>query len=129
MSRHFRLMSEFSGAIAKRLPYAKNRLSAPISFFNQFVTEIHIYTHKSSFNSKDIVYTYTYTSLSYNQELIFSRMNYSYYSIYVFILNNIISELRAPLSSQSPRYRDKRLNLPIIDISNFTIINPFCFLL
>ena len=29
MSRHFRLRSELSGAIAKRLPHAKNQLSAP----------------------------------------------------------------------------------------------------
>ena len=37
MSRHFALSSELSGAIAKRLPHAKNQLSAPGSFFNQFV--------------------------------------------------------------------------------------------
>ena len=42
MSRHFRLNSELSGAIAKRLPHAKNQLSPPSSFFNQFVTEIYI---------------------------------------------------------------------------------------
>ena len=29
MSRHFRLRSEFSGAIAKRLPHTKNQLSVP----------------------------------------------------------------------------------------------------
>ena len=34
MSRHFRLRSELSGAIAKRLPHAKNQLSVPGSFFN-----------------------------------------------------------------------------------------------
>ena len=37
MSRHFRLNSEFSGAIAKRLRHAKNQFSVPGSFFNQFV--------------------------------------------------------------------------------------------
>ena len=42
MSRHFRLSSELSGAIAKRLPHAKNQLSVPCSFFNQFVTDIYI---------------------------------------------------------------------------------------
>ena len=42
MSRHFALSSELTGAIAKRLPYAKNQLSAPGSFFNQFVTYIYI---------------------------------------------------------------------------------------
>ena len=42
MSRHFRLSSELSGAIAKRLLQAKNQLSAPGSFFNQFVTDIYI---------------------------------------------------------------------------------------
>ena len=45
MSRHFGLSSELTGAIAKRLPHAKNQLSAPGSFFNQFVTEIYIYTN------------------------------------------------------------------------------------
>ena len=44
MSRHFALSSELTGAIAKRLPHAKNQLSTPGSFFNQFVTEIDIYT-------------------------------------------------------------------------------------
>ena len=42
MSRHFRLRSELSGAIAKRLSHAKNQLSPPDSFFNQFVTDIYI---------------------------------------------------------------------------------------
>ena len=37
MSRHFALSSEPSGPIAKRLPHANNQLSAPGSFFNQFV--------------------------------------------------------------------------------------------
>ena len=44
MSRHFRLNSELSGAIAKRLLHAKNQHSAPSSFFNQFVPDINIYT-------------------------------------------------------------------------------------
>ena len=43
MSRYFALISELSGAIAKRLSHAKNQLSAPGSFFNQFVTDIYIY--------------------------------------------------------------------------------------
>ena len=38
MCRHFALSSELTGAIAKRLPLAKNQLSVPSSFFNQFVT-------------------------------------------------------------------------------------------
>ena len=42
MSRHFALSSELSGAIAKTLPHAKNQLSAPGSFFNQFVTDIQL---------------------------------------------------------------------------------------
>ena len=45
MSRHFRMSSELSGAIAKVLPHAKNQLSAPGSFFNQFVTYIYTYTY------------------------------------------------------------------------------------
>ena len=45
MSRHFRLSSELTGAIAKRLPHAKNQLSGPGSFFNQFVTDIYIYIY------------------------------------------------------------------------------------
>ena len=53
MSRHFRLSSELSGAIAKRLPHAKNQLSAPGSFFNQFVTDIYIYsTRTKAFNHR-----------------------------------------------------------------------------
>ena len=42
MSRHFSLSSELSGAIAKRLPHAKNQLSVPGNFSNQFVTDIYI---------------------------------------------------------------------------------------
>ena len=45
MSRHFSLSSELTGAIAKRLPHAKNQLSMPGSFFNQFVTDIYIYIY------------------------------------------------------------------------------------
>ena len=45
MSRHFLLSSELSGAIARRSPHAKNQLSAPGSFFNQFVTDIYIYIY------------------------------------------------------------------------------------
>ena len=46
MSRHFALNSELTGAIAKRLPHAKNQPSAPGSFFNQFVTDIYIYNNR-----------------------------------------------------------------------------------
>ena len=42
MSRHFVLSSELTGAIPKKLPHAKNQLSVPGSFFNQFVTDIDI---------------------------------------------------------------------------------------
>ena len=74
MSRHFRLNSEPSGAIAKILPHAKNQLPQPGSFFNQFVTDIYIHIcvyvyssiyvhtyihkHESSFNSKDYLDSY-----------------------------------------------------------------------
>ena len=44
MSRHFALSSEHTGAIAKRLPHAKNQVSVTGSFFNQFVTYIYIYS-------------------------------------------------------------------------------------
>ena len=47
MSRHFRLSSELTGAIAKKLPHTKNQLSGPDSFFNQFVTDIYIYKRAS----------------------------------------------------------------------------------
>ena len=43
MNRHFRLSSELTGAIAKKLPHAKNQLSGSHSFFNHFVTDIYIY--------------------------------------------------------------------------------------
>ena len=49
MSRHFDLSSELTGAIAKKLPHAKNQLSGPDSFFNQFVTYIYIYIYPSRF--------------------------------------------------------------------------------
>ena len=42
MSRYFGLSSELTGAISKRLPHAKNQLSVPGSFFNQFGTDIYI---------------------------------------------------------------------------------------
>ena len=41
VSRHFGLSSELNGAIAKRLPHAKNQLSVPDNFLNQFVTDIY----------------------------------------------------------------------------------------
>ena len=47
MSRHFRLRSELTGVIAKRLPHAKNQPSVPGSFFNQFVADINIYKRAS----------------------------------------------------------------------------------
>ena len=50
MSRHFAMNSELTGAIAKILPHAKNKLSTPSCFFNLFVTDICIY-----------IYTYIYT--------------------------------------------------------------------
>ena len=53
MSRHFTLSSELTGAIAKRLPHAKNQPSTPGSFFNQFVTDIYIYIY---------IYTHIYTN-------------------------------------------------------------------
>ena len=46
MSRHFGLNSEISGGIDKRLPHAKNQLSAVGSYFNQFVTDIYRVYHK-----------------------------------------------------------------------------------
>ena len=42
MGQHFRLRSELSRAIAKSLQYTKNQLSAPCSFFNQFVADIYV---------------------------------------------------------------------------------------
>ena len=42
MSRHFRLISELSGAIVKILQHAKNQLSVPRSFFNHVDTDIRI---------------------------------------------------------------------------------------
>ena len=48
MSRHFALSSELTGAIAKRLPHAKNQLSGTGSFFNQFDRDIYIHTVDSA---------------------------------------------------------------------------------
>ena len=73
MSRHFGLSSGISGAIAKRLPHAKNQLSVLGSFFNQFVIYIYIYiqwnslisnssfAHKLVANKQIPLYIYTYT--------------------------------------------------------------------
>ena len=55
MSRHFRLSSEHTGAIAKRLPHAKNQLSTPGSFFNQFVTDISIYIYIYTNNNRVLI--------------------------------------------------------------------------
>ena len=67
MSRHFRLSSELSGAIAKRLPHAKNQLSLPGSFSNQFVAELYILTIKT-------------------------RLLFVYIYIYIYICNELIEE-------------------------------------
>ena len=47
MSRHFRLSSELTGEVAKKLPHAKNQISGPKNFFNQFITDICIYIYIS----------------------------------------------------------------------------------
>ena len=57
MSRHFRLRSELSGAIAKRLPHAINQFSVPGSFYNQFVTDIYICIY---------IYMYIYIYICYD---------------------------------------------------------------
>ena len=41
-SKHFRLRSALSGAIAKRLAHAKKSVSLLGSFFNQFITDIYV---------------------------------------------------------------------------------------
>ena len=61
MSRHFGLSAELSGAIAKRLPHAKNQLSMPASFFNQFVTYIYIFIYIYTLPGQK----YLHTSLSH----------------------------------------------------------------
>ena len=55
MSQQFALSSELAGAIAKILPHAKNQLSMPCSFFNQFVADIYTY----------IVYINKYTLIEF----------------------------------------------------------------
>ena len=65
MSRDFALSSELSGAIIKRLPHAKNQLSGPDSFFNQFVTEIYILTIKTRLMFVCLcIYIYKHASLA-----------------------------------------------------------------
>ena len=61
MSQHFGLSSELTGAIAKRLPHAKNQLSGPDSFFNQFVTDIYRHIHKHNRVLIVRIYIYIYT--------------------------------------------------------------------
>ena len=60
MSGHFGLSSELTGAIAKRLPHAKNQLSMPSSFFNQF--DIYIYIEYINLNRVLIVRIIKYYS-------------------------------------------------------------------
>ena len=72
MSRHFRLSSELTGAIAKRLPHAKNQHSAPSRFFYQFVTDIYIYIHCLN---KSIRTPHNPHTNSYNTDL-FSKSRY-----------------------------------------------------
>ena len=68
MSRHFALSSELTGAITKRLPHAKNQLSVPCSFFNQFVTDIYIYIYTQTNNNRVlIVRIYLYIPYIYTQ--------------------------------------------------------------
>ena len=43
MNGNFRLRSELSGTIAKRLKHDKNQLSVPGSLFNRYVTDIYKY--------------------------------------------------------------------------------------
>ena len=62
MSRHFRLSSELTGAIAKRVPHAKNQLSVPGSFFNQFVTDIDI---DIDIDIDTHIYIYIYTLIEF----------------------------------------------------------------
>ena len=59
ISRPFALSLESTGAITKRLQHAKNQLSGPNSFFNQFVTDILVY-----------IYIYIYTQTNINRVLI-----------------------------------------------------------
>ena len=62
MSRHFALSSELTGAIAKRLPHAKNQPSTPGSFLiNSLQIYIYIYTHIYTNNNRVlIVWIYIY---------------------------------------------------------------------
>ena len=77
-SRHFTLNSELTGAIAKKLPHAKNQPSAPGSFFNQFVTYIYIY-----------IYIYIY-----NNRVLIVRMNYSKsHSLVQIICTKVVKRL------------------------------------
>ena len=82
MSLHFALSSEHSGAIAKRLPHAKNQPSTPGSFFNQFVREIYIYTYiyiHSNLSYPDL--RYPGTSLNWAALSTFSQYALSYFQV------------------------------------------------
>ena len=60
MSQLVALNSELTGAIAKRLPHAKNQPSAPGSFFNQFDTDIYIYIYIYIYTIYIYIYIYIY---------------------------------------------------------------------
>ena len=76
ISRHFALSSELAGAITKKLPHAKNQVSGPDSFFNQFVTDIYIYIY-GSFHVKSTNSTNCSTS-SISEILVILPVSFAY---------------------------------------------------
>ena len=78
MSRHFALSSELTGAIAKRHLHAKNQLSAPGSFFNQFVTEIYIYIYLSIYKRASLACAVRLADTSCPPEAPFGRLEVTF---------------------------------------------------
>ena len=80
MSRHFALSSELTGAIAKRLPHAKNQLSTPNIRFNTYLIYVPVDT--------------AFTLLTYNGtlEILFSDVNNANFPQSQTIVFPILSE-------------------------------------
>ena len=91
VSLHFALSSELSGAIAKKLPHAKNQPSVPGNFFNHFVTDIYIYIHMLyilTFKTRLIYSIYLFIYIFSRLRLIGPHLSEDIYIyIYIYICN------------------------------------------
>ena len=88
------MSSELNGAIAKRLAHAKNQLSAPGSFFNQFVTDIYTY-----------IYIYTGLGISSAPSFIRHKISYTQTILVIMVFtdcdSNILNDFKRFFESKT----------------------------